>query len=330
MYQTAYHTEDISKTSFLVTGGAGFIGSHLVEYLLKHGAAKVRVLDNFATGFRSNLEPFAGNPAFELFEGDIRDAETCFKACEGIDFVSHQAAMGSVPRSIKDPISTNDINIGGFVNVLFAAVKQGVKRMVFASSSSVYGDDPTLPKEEDRTGRPLSPYAVTKVANEAYARVAADFYDLELIGFRYFNVFGPRQDPDSVYAAVIPKFIDKLISGESVTIDGDGGQTRDFTFVANVVQANVKALTTTNKDALYQIYNIGAGGKASVLELYHHIREAVGSEADPIHGETRAGDIRDSLANISKARTLLGYEPDFDLSQGLVNTVSYFRERVTT
>jgi UDP-N-acetylglucosamine 4-epimerase len=265
MYDTPYHDQDISNYSFLITGGAGFIGSNLVEYLLKYGAKKVRVLDNFSTGFQHNIEKFKSNPAFELVEGDIRDVQTCIKASQNIDYVSHQAALGSVPRSINDPITTNDVNVSGFLNMLWAIKENGkVKRMIYAASSSTYGDSKALPKTEDVIGRPLSPYAVTKYVNELYADVFAKTYGIETIGLRYFNVFGPKQSPQGAYAAVIPLFIQALLQGKSPYINGDGEQTRDFTFIKNAIQANVRALLTDNNHALNQVYNIAVGDQTSI------------------------------------------------------------------
>ena len=246
MYETPFHAGSLADRAFLVTGGAGFIGSNLVEYLLRHGAGRVRVLDNFSNGFRKNLRAFEGNPAFELLEGDIRDQDACHRACAGMDVVLHQAALGSVPRSINDPVTSNDVNVGGFVQMLVAAKDAGVQRFVYAAFSSTYGDSPHLPKVEDRIGRPLSPYAVTKYANELYADVFAQTYGMQIIGLRYFNIFGPRQDPNGAYAAVIPLFIDALLKDEAPTLNGDGRQTRDFTFVENCVQANIRAALIEN------------------------------------------------------------------------------------
>ncbi len=309
----------------LVTGGAGFIGSHLVEYLLQHGVKKVRVLDSLITGLQSNVELFEHDPRYEFMEGDMRDFPTCLKACQGMNLVSHQAALGSVPRSVSDPVTTNQINVDGYVNVLSAARESGVNRVVYASSSSVYGDESTLPKQEAKIGKPLSPYAVSKLAGELYHRVFAQVYKQEIIGLRYFNVFGPRQDPNGPYAAVIPKFIDRIASREPVVIDGDGGQTRDFTFIDNVVQANMLALTTDNSDALGQVYNVAVGERFTVLELYQHLCQLLGSDAKAVHQASRPGDIRDSLASIEKAQQLLGYQPRFRMKEGLALTVEYFQ-----
>lgn len=322
-----FHETDISGRKFLITGGAGFIGSHIVSYLLHHGAGKVRVLDNFMTGFRKNIEPFLDNPAFEFIEGDIRDFDTCQKACEGIDHVSHQAALGSVPRSIKDPVTSNEVNVSGFLNMLTAAKDSGsVKTFVYASSSSVYGDEPNLPKTEERVGNPLSPYAVTKKSNELYANVFADLYAMKVIGFRYFNVFGPRQDPDGPYAAVIPLFVSGILQQKPVYINGDGEQTRDFTYVDNAVQANIRGMLTKNDAAFGQVYNIAVGEKFSVNFLYQSIREMLNSNHEATYREPRSGDIRNSLADISKAKTLLGYQPTQRFMDGLKQTVQFFKD----
>lgn len=320
-----FHQTDISQSAFLVTGGAGFIGSHIVAYLLYHGAGKVRVLDNLTTGFQRNVDLFKDHPAFEFVEGDIRNPEACRKACEGMDYVTHQAALGSVPRSVKDPITTNEVNVSGFVNMITAAKDAGVKAFVYASSSSVYGDEPNLPKVEERVGNPLSPYAVTKKTNELYAQVYSQLYGLKVIGLRYFNIFGPRQDPDGPYAAVIPLFVRGIIDQKPVYINGDGLQTRDFTFVENAVQANVKSMLSDNPEAFGQVYNIAVGENFSVNFLYESIREILGIDHQPVWREPRAGDIRNSLADISKARKLLGYEPTQRFMDGLKETVSFFK-----
>jgi UDP-N-acetylglucosamine 4-epimerase len=325
MYENSFHDQPLSSLTFLVTGGAGFIGSNIVEYLLKHGVGKVRTLDNYSNGFHKNLELFRGHPALEIMEGDIRDAQVCRAACAGVDVVLHQAALGSVPRSIKDPVLTNDVNVGGFVQMLTAAKDAGVKRFVYAASSSTYGDHPGLPKVEDRIGKPLSPYAVTKYANELYADVFSRTYGMEIIGLRYFNIFGPRQDPGGAYAAVIPLFIDALLNDEAPTLNGDGGQTRDFTFVENCVQANIRAALTTNPAAVNQVYNIAVGDRTSLVEMYDILRDEAGSSLAPRFGPDRAGDIRDSLADISKAGTLLGYQPQVRIREGLQKTLAWFR-----
>lgn len=326
MYETKYHSQDLSQYTFLVTGGAGFIGSNIVEYLLKYGAKKVRVLDNLATGRLSNIEEFKTNPSFEFFEGDIRNLEMCRKACEGIDFVSHQAALGSVPRSIKEPWNTNEVNVGGFVNMLTAAKDAGVKKIVYASSSSVYGNEKTLPKKEEKIGEQLSPYAVSKYTNELYASVFQKVYGIDVIGLRYFNIFGPKQDPNGMYAAVIPLFVSKILKREEVFIDGDGEQTRDFTFVENAVQANVLAMLSGNKPLSHRIFNIAVGENYSVNTLFNTIRLLLNSNHTATHRQPRAGDVRDSLADISKAKNELGYHPQFDFNKGLEITVEYFRK----
>jgi len=326
MYETKYHDRDISQTSFLVTGGAGFIGSHIVEYLMKYGAGKVRVLDNLITGNYKNIAPYENDPRFDFIEGDITQIGTCLKACEGIDLITHQAALGSVPRSIKDPARTNAINVDGFLNVLIAAKDSNIKRVVYASSSSVYGDSPKLPKVEAEIGSPLSPYAVSKYTNELYGKVFGSTYGMELIGLRYFNIFGPRQDPNGPYAAVIPIFTSKTLKGETVFIDGDGEQTRDFTFVENAVQANIRALLTENTEAVNQVYNIAVSENFSVNYMFERIIEILGIEAKPQYREARKGDVRNSLADISKAKNLLGYAPKFTFAEGLPITVKFFAQ----
>jgi UDP-N-acetylglucosamine 4-epimerase len=319
-----FHSEDISGKSFLVTGGAGFIGSHIVAYLLEHGAGKVRVLDNLATGSANNIDIFRQHAQYEFLNGDIRSTEACRMACEGMDFVSHQAALGSVPRSVKDPITTNEVNIGGFTNMITAAKDAKVRTFVYASSSSVYGDEPNLPKKEERTGRPLSPYAVTKKTNELYSDVFHNLYGLQTIGLRYFNVFGPRQDPDGPYAAVIPLFIDSILKKIPAYINGDGEQTRDFTYVENAVQANIRGMLAKTDSAFGEAYNVAVGENFSVNFLFDAIAELLQSSQRPVHREAREGDIRNSLADISKATQLLGYEPAVHFKEGLQQTVAYF------
>ncbi|MGV6829975.1 MAG: SDR family oxidoreductase [bacterium] len=324
MFDFNYHQRDISDLNFLVTGGAGFIGSNIVEYLLKYGAGKVRVLDNFSNGYKENLNEFLSNPAFELIEGDIRDLDTCHKAMIDIDYVSHQAALGSVPRSINDPKTSNDVNISGFLNMLIALKEsETAKRMVYAASSSTYGDSKSLPKVEDIIGRPLSPYAVTKYVNELYADVFGKTYNTDVIGFRYFNVFGPKQSPNGAYAAVIPLFMQALKDGEPAKINGDGEQTRDFTFVDNAVQANIRGIFAP-QEAANQVFNIACGDRISVNKLWNDIRTAANSSLEPIYGPPRQGDVRDSLADISKAQKLLGYEPNYSVSEGLEITYKWF------
>lgn len=330
MYNHSYHTADLSKYSFLVTGGAGFIGSNLVEYLLKFGAKHVRVLDNFSTGHKANVLDFFGNPAFELVTGDIRSLKTCERAMEGVDFVFHEAALGSVPRSIQDPVTTNEVNISGFLNILVAARNSGVKRLVYAASSSTYGDSTELPKVEDRIGKPLSPYAITKYVNELYADVFTKLYGLELIGLRYFNVFGPRQDPDGAYAAVIPKFTDQLLKHQSPQINGDGSYTRDFTYIENVVQMNVKCMFTQNSKALSQVFNVACGENTSLNQLVRYLKiylaqyDPAVSSVKVLNGPNRAGDIPHSLADISKAQQIIGYNPLFSIEDGLKEAVQWY------
>ena len=320
------HSNNISNHSYLVTGGAGFIGSNLVEYLLNNGAKKVRVLDNFSNGYRENLTEFMSHPAFELMEGDIRDLATCQQAMEGIEYVSHQAALGSVPRSINDPATTNAVNITGFLNMMIALKDSpNVKRMVYAASSSTYGDSKTLPKVEDTIGKPLSPYAVTKYVNELYADVFGKTYGTDVVGLRYFNVFGPKQSPNGAYAAVIPLFMQALKDGTSPKINGDGEQTRDFTFVDNAVQANVKGFFASEA-AKNQVFNVACGENISVNDLWHTLKKAAHSDVDAIYGPDRQGDVRDSLADISKAERLLGYAPQYTVREGLKVTWDWFVE----
>lgn len=326
MYDMVYHSGSLSDKTILVTGGAGFIGSNIVEYLLKNEVGKVVVLDNFLTGYKANVDLFRSYDNYVFLEGDIRDLETCKKACEGVDVICHQAAMGSVPRSIKEPYATTAHNIDGFVNMVYAAHHHGIRRFVYASSSSVYGDEPNLPKTEARIGKPLSPYAISKLSNELFADNFGSLYDMEFIGFRYFNVFGPRQSPEGAYAAVIPLFADACIHDKPVYINGDGLQTRDFTFVENVVQINIKAMFTDHKAALNQVYNVGCGGRYSVLELFNGVKAgAQVLDKQAIHRASRAGDIRDSQADISKAAQLLDYKPEFDFYKGLQLTVDFFK-----
>ena len=321
-----FHEESLADKKFLVTGGGGFIGGHLAEYLLKNGAAKVRVLDNMVNGFESNLAVLKQYPAFEFIQGDIRNFEDCNKACEGIDYISHQAALGSVPRSIKEPVYFNDVNVGGFVNMLKAAVDNNIQQFVYASSSSVYGDEPTLPKVESKIGNCLSPYAATKKTNELYAQIFADVYGLKIMGFRYFNIFGPRQDPDGAYAAVIPLFVKGIMKETAVYINGDGEQTRDFTFVDNAVQINVKGMLTQNAAALNKVYNVAVGENFSVNYLYKICKESLQSNWDATYREPRAGDIRNSLADVSLAKNLLGYAPTKRFEDGLIETIHFFKE----
>jgi UDP-N-acetylglucosamine 4-epimerase len=314
-----------------VTGGAGFIGSHIVETLLSDDrVTAVRVLDNFATGSKTNIEPFQSHPKFEFVEGDIRSYESCLKACEGVAGISHQAALGSVPRSIADPLTSNDVNITGTLNIFTAAKEKKVGRVVYAASSSTYGDHPGLPKVEHLIGKPLSPYAVTKYVNELYASVYASLYGMQFIGLRYFNIFGPRQNPNGPYAAVIPLFAEAIIAGKSPKINGDGSHSRDFTYVANAVQANVLSLFTENKEAVNDVYNIACGHQTSLLELFDALQKEAGASVRPDHGPERAGDVKHSLADISKAGKLLGYSPAVSVEDGLKKTMRWYQEQHAT
>jgi UDP-N-acetylglucosamine 4-epimerase len=330
MYAKAYHENNLKSFSFLVTGGAGFIGSNLVEYLLKYGAKKVRVLDNLSNGYYENIAEFESEPNFEFQEGDIRNLEDCKSAVKDIDIVLHQAALGSVPRSIDDPITSNDVNVSGFLNMLVACKDSDtVKRFVYAASSSTYGDSPNLPKVEHIIGKPLSPYAVTKYVNELYADVFAKTYGLEVIGLRYFNVFGPKQSPQGAYAAVIPLFMQALKDQKSPTINGDGEQTRDFTFVENAVQANLRAAFAP-KSATNQVYNVAFGERISLNQLWESLQKASHTKLEAIYGPPRVGDVRDSLAEIQKAQKEMGYQPLFSVQDGLKITWDYFRKYKNT
>ena len=319
----------------LVTGGAGFIGSNLAEYLLEQGH-EVRVLDNFATGHIENLLPLFDrfDQRFELQVGDIRNLADCRKAVDGMEYVLHEAALGSVPRSVADPNTTNEVNIGGFLNMLVAARDAQVKRFVFAASSSTYGDSAQLPKVEEVIGKPLSPYAITKYVDELYADVFARTYGIEYIGLRYFNVFGRRQDPNGAYAAVIPLFVKKLMNHEAPNINGDGEYSRDFTYIDNVIQMNMLALTTTNSEAVNQIYNTAYGERTTLNQLVDYLREFMGElderikDIEPTHGPNRVGDIPHSLASIDKARRLLGYDPKFSMREGLRVAVKWYWENL--
>jgi UDP-N-acetylglucosamine/UDP-N-acetylgalactosamine 4-epimerase len=311
----------------LITGGAGFIGSNLSEHLISlPEVEKVRVLDNLSTGSLKNLEAMANNPKFEFIEGDIRNYDTCLKACTKMDLVSHQAALGSVPRSINDPLTTNEVNITGTLNIFTAAKENKIKRVVYAASSSTYGDHPGLPKVEDKIGNPLSPYAVTKYVNELYAKVYASTYDMELIGLRYFNVFGPRQNPQGPYAAVIPLFIKAVLNNEPPVINGDGEHSRDFTFVGNAVDANVRALTSGNPQAVNQVYNIAFGERTTLNEVFEMIKGVAGSDLAPVYGPERKGDVKHSLADISKAKDFLGYQPATSVREGLKTAFEWYRD----
>lgn len=330
---TDYQLKILKGKQVLVTGGAGFIGSNLCETLLDNNIHVV-CLDNFSTGKRENIAPFIKLKNFKLIEGDIRNLADCKKACENTDYVLHQAALGSVPRSINDPITTNDVNVSGFLNMLVAARDAGVKRFVYAASSSTYGDHEALPKTEDVIGKPLSPYAITKYVNELYADIFHSTYNLDTIGLRYFNVFGRRQDPDGAYAAVIPKFVQQLVKHESPYINGDGSYSRDFTYIDNVVQMNLKAITTENEDSLNQVYNVAYGERTTLLELTNLLKEYL-SEFDPEiknvevkHRDNRAGDIPHSLASIDKAKKLLNYNPKYSVSEGLKEAVTWYWENL--
>ena len=313
-------------TRFLVTGGAGFIGSNICEALLKMGHS-VRCLDNFFIGKRENISAFMDNDLFELIEGDIRDFDTCMKACEGIDYVSHQAAWGSVPRSIEMPLLYEEINIKGTINMMEAARQNGVKKFVYASSSSVYGDEPNLPKREDRIGRVLSPYALTKKTDEEYGRLYSTLYGLQTVGFRYFNVFGRRQDPDGAYAAVIPRFVKQLLNNEAPTINGDGKQSRDFTYIENVIEANLKAMAS-GSDVTGEVFNVAYGGREYLIDIYKKLCELLDKDIEPNYGPDRAGDIKHSNADISKARHMLGYDPDYDFAKGIELAVDWYKENL--
>ena len=313
----------------LITGGAGFIGSNLCEYFLLNGD-EVRCLDNFSTGKKSNIYSFTNDPNFILIEGDIRDLETCKKAVNGVDYVLHHAAIGSVPRSIEDPLNSNEVNISGFLNMLIASRDAKVKRFIYASSSATYGDSEKLPKVEEKTGNPLSPYAITKSVNELYATLFSDIYEMQTIGLRYFNVFGRRQDSESSYAAVIPIFVDKLINHLSPIINGDGNHTRDFTYIDNVIQINELAMMSQNINSVNNIYNAAVGERISLNQLVNYLKEYLSNYDEKIlkikikHGPSRLGDIPHSQANIEKAKTLLGYSPEYSVEQGIKKTVQWY------
>ena len=319
----------IENSRILITGGAGFIGSNLTEKLLGQNN-KVTVLDNFSTGKRENLRPFEQNPDFRLIEGDIRDLETCREAVRGADYVLHEAALGSVPRSVKDPMTSTAVNILGFVNMLYAAQEAKIRRFVYASSSSVYGDSPVLPKTEDAIGKPLSPYAITKYADELFAGNFHDLYGIDTVGLRFFNVFGRRQDPAGAYAAVIPKFIQCLIRHERPVINGDGSFSRDFTYVENVVQVHELALLAEKPEAVNQVYNVAFGERTTLNELFAYLREELSafdpeiSKLEPVYGPGRPGDIPHSLADIGKAEKLLGYAPEYSVREGLKRAAAWY------
>jgi UDP-N-acetylglucosamine 4-epimerase len=320
----------VSGQKVLITGGAGFIGSNLVESMLNAGNSVV-CLDNFSTGKRENLKGFMDNPGFKLIEGDIRNYPDCEQSVQEIDYVFHQAALGSVPRSIKDPITSTDVNIGGFVKMLFAAKEAKVKRFIYAASSSTYGDHPDLPKVEDKIGKPMSPYGITKYVDELYAANFAGIYNIEVIGLRYFNVFGRRQDPQGAYAAVIPLFVKKLMNHESPVINGDGLYSRDFTYVDNVVQANHLAALAQEQSAVNQVYNVAHGERTNLNELFEMIKQLIGKfdsevpNIKPVYGPNRAGDIPHSLASIEKAKKLLGYKPTHTVREGMAEAINWYR-----
>ena len=327
------NTDKFKNKKILVTGGAGFIGSNLCDTLLELGA-KVTCLDNFSTGKRENLETCLQNPNFTLIEGDIRDLQTCNKACENQDFVLHEAALGSVPRSINDPITSNEVNVGGFLNMLVAARDAGVKRLIYAASSSTYGDSEALPKIEERIGKPLSPYAITKYVNELYADVFKKTYDFNTIGLRYFNVFGRKQNPNGAYAAVIPKFVMQFMNHESPVINGGGEYSRDFTYIDNVILMNLLALTVENEEALNQVYNTAFGERTTLNDLVKYLKEYLSefdseiANVEVLYGDYRKGDVPHSLASIEKAKTLLNYNPKFSMKEGLREAVKWYWENL--
>jgi len=321
------------SSTILITGGAGFIGSNLCDYFITQGY-NVVCLDNFATGYRHNIAHLFSNPKFKLIEGDIRNSSDCNLAVEGVDYVLHQAALGSVPRSINDPLTTNDVNVSGFLNMLVASRDANVKRFVYAASSSTYGDSEALPKEEDKIGKPLSPYAITKYVNELYAEIFSKTYGLQTIGLRYFNVFGRKQDPNGAYAAVIPKFVMQLMKHESPVINGDGNFSRDFTYIDNVIQMNELAITTLNSDAVNTVYNTAFGDRTTLNDMVFYLKKYL-SEFDTaianieiIHGPNRVGDIPHSLASIEKAKKLLNYNPQYSFKDGLKEAVNWYWENL--
>jgi UDP-N-acetylglucosamine 4-epimerase len=324
LYTSAYHTFDLKASSILVTGGAGFIGSNLVEYLLKHGAAHVRVLDNLSSGYRENVEEFLRYPNFEFIEGDIRELKDCQKAVHGMQYISHQAALGSVPRSLKDPITSNEVNISGYLNMLVAAKEsESLKRFIYAASSSTYGDSQKLPKVEGQEGKPVSPYAVTKAVNEMYADVFSKVYGFHSIGLRYFNVFGPRQNPDNPYAAVIPLFCSAFLKGVSPIIFGDGETSRDFTFVENAVQANIRAFNQVELQK-HEVFNVACGEQISLNQMVNALQDITCKAIKAEYTAERAGDIRHSMASLEKIKSQLGYLPSVNFAEGLKKTFSWY------
>jgi len=322
-----YENIEFEKDSvFLVTGGAGFIGSNLCEVLLDKGY-KVRCLDDLSNGKKANVDLFTDNPSYKFINGDIRDLDTCMKACEGVDYVLNQAAWGSVPRSIEMPLLYEEINIRGTLNMMEAARQNGIKKFVYASSSSVYGDEPNLPKQEGREGNLLSPYALTKMVDEEYAKLYTKLYGLDTYGLRYFNVFGKRQDPNGAYAAVIPKFIKQLLNDEKPTINGDGKQSRDFTYIENVIEANLKACKASSEVA-GESFNIAYGGREYLIDVYYSLCKALGKDIEPIFGPDRKGDIKHSNADISKAKEMFGYDPSWSFERGIEAAIEWYKENL--
>ena len=321
--------QDLKDKNILVTGGAGFIGSNLCEYLILNGAY-VTCLDNLSTGHKNNIQDLLNHPRFKFISGDIRQLNTCQQACKGQEFVLHQAALGSVPRSINDPNTSNEVNVSGFLNMLIASRDQKIKRFIFASSSSTYGDSKKLPKFENHIGKPMSPYALTKYINELYAEIFQKTFSLDYIGLRYFNVYGRRQDPDGVYAAVIPLFTKKLINHISPKINGDGSYSRDFTYIDDVIRINILAITTKNKDSINEIYNVAAAGRTTILELFNYLKKSL-SKLDvkiknihPIFGQNRPGDVPHSFASIEKAERLLNYKPLYNIEDGINKSINWY------
>ena len=327
LYNTPYHDVDLSKYSFLITGGAGFIGSNIVEYLIRYNAGKVKVLDNLSNGYFENIKEFICLPNFEFIKGDIRDLDTCRNAVSGMDFISHQAALGSVPRSIADPITTNDVNINGFLNMLIASKdSKSLKKIVYAASSSTYGNSPKLPKIEGNEGDPLSPYAFTKLVNELYAEVFSRVYNFHTIGLRYFNIFGPKQNPNNPYAAVIPIFCKNFIDGIAITINGDGETSRDFTFVENAVQANIRTLFNSNT-IKHEVFNVACGDQFSLNEVVNLLKKISDKDVECLYGPERGGDVKHSKASISKLKDFCGYNPIVTVDKGLSIVYNYYKNK---